>query len=141
VADPETGCWLWTGSTAGKGYPSMTYNGRTGYVTRFILGIEDRDRWSQACHKCDTPLCIRPEHLFVGTPQDNMNDKIAKGRQVLPPPPDRDQMRQTKIKTSEFQRVAELRRSGMTKVDIGKMFDCGPSCVERVLARYEAANA
>lgn len=32
------------------------------------------------CHKCDTPLCVNPEHLFVGTPQENTLDSVAKGR-------------------------------------------------------------
>jgi hypothetical protein len=33
------------------------------------------------CHKCDEPACIRPDHCFLGTPQDNSDDMIAKGRE------------------------------------------------------------
>jgi len=36
-------------------------------------------------HRCDTPRCVRPEHLFLGTKADNTADMMAKGRQVLPP--------------------------------------------------------
>jgi hypothetical protein len=32
------------------------------------------------CHRCDVRLCVRPDHLFLGTPADNMHDMIAKGR-------------------------------------------------------------
>lgn len=36
--------------------------------------------WGIICHRCDDPLCINPDHLFLGTDYDNAQDKIAKGR-------------------------------------------------------------
>lgn len=80
---PETGCWLWLKSTSRAGY---------GWVCGFKRGHLRAHRVSYetfvgpipkglfVCHHCDTPACINPEHLFVGTAQDNANDMIAKGR-------------------------------------------------------------
>jgi len=38
-----------------------------------------------ACHDCDIPRCVRPDHLYLGTPQSNMDDKVARGRLVASP--------------------------------------------------------
>jgi hypothetical protein len=71
-------CWLWTGSKS-NGYGRFKSEPAQRAAYRFTYG--DFDRWSQILHKCDNPLCVRPEHLFPGTIQDNMADMMRKGRQ------------------------------------------------------------
>jgi endogenous inhibitor of DNA gyrase (YacG/DUF329 family) len=85
---PDLGpCWVWTGSTAGGGYGQFSVGGRTAH--RFIPahrycwelhnGPIPAGLWG--LHKCDNPPCVRPEHLFIGTCKDNVDDMIRKGRQ------------------------------------------------------------
>lgn|SRR5262249_45026831 len=78
----STECWLWTGSRNNGGYGYMAYNGWSEGTHRISWivhrGPIPNGLW--VCHHCDVPSCLRPDHLFLGTPQDNVADMIAKGR-------------------------------------------------------------
>lgn len=83
---PEVGdaCWLWTGAKNSKGYGDIwVYNkGKTQRAHRVSWEMHYGPIPHEALvlHRCDTPSCVRPDHLFVGSPQDNMDDMAAKGR-------------------------------------------------------------
>lgn len=83
------GCWLWTASTI-KGYGQFRLpriNGKQQtpqYAHRFAWQITNGPipKGLNVCHHCDTPLCVRPDHLFLGTQQENLDDARRKGRLV-----------------------------------------------------------
>ena len=85
---PIGSCWLWNGYQNSKGYGMFTihrkmylahrvswemYNGPILYDKQHVL------------HRCDTPLCVNPGHLFLGTHQQNVRDMVNKGRQRFDP--------------------------------------------------------
>jgi hypothetical protein len=80
VPEPNTGCWLWPGACDRSG------RARThGFVAaRVVWAHVNRTLLPGECvlHRCDTPACINPSHLFVGTHAANVADKVAKGRQA-----------------------------------------------------------
>lgn len=82
-------CWEWTGCVQGNGYGRIRlFNPkRTEYVHRVaareFLGPIPAGK--EVCHTCDNRRCVRPDHLFYGTRQDNVRDCMAKGRFVPPP--------------------------------------------------------
>ena len=81
--DDETGCWMWLGHPRGSnGYGSIKVGGRAEVAHRYSWALHHGPipEGLIVCHKCDTPLCVNPEHLFVGTHSDNQQDKMRKGR-------------------------------------------------------------
>lgn len=78
----ETGCLVWQGSKNPDGYGTTKFLRRTHSVHR-LAWIAHKGPIApgfHVCHRCDNRLCLEPEHLFLGTPQQNTQDMIAKGR-------------------------------------------------------------
>lgn len=78
-------CWLWTGAKANFGHGIINGGGNRGKALR-----AHRVSWELhygpipdgllVCHHCDVPACVRPDHLFLGTKQENNADCARKGR-------------------------------------------------------------
>lgn len=75
-------CWLWTGATCVRGYGILTFQGNAWRAHRLSYTLTNCSIpiGMFICHKCDNPLCVRPDHLFAGTQSSNMRDMVAKGR-------------------------------------------------------------
>jgi hypothetical protein len=75
-------CWMWQATKDGNGYGMMKTNGRHERAHRvshtLLKGTIPNGLF--VCHTCDTPGCVNPAHLFLGTNDDNMKDMVAKGR-------------------------------------------------------------
>ncbi len=78
VVDEEAGCWVWNRGRSGGGYGR--YRGKPAHRAVWILFHGPIPDGLFICHHCDNPPCVKPEHLFLGTPGDNMQDCIDKGR-------------------------------------------------------------
>jgi len=83
--DKSGDCWLWRAAVA-SGYG--TFRGPDGHMIgahrmSYLLSHGEIPEGLQVLHTCDNKLCVRPDHLFLGTQQDNMDDMIQKGRQAL----------------------------------------------------------
>lgn len=82
-------CWEWQGTLRPDGYGVIWWDAaskllRTNRLA-WVLSIGDIPQGLKVCHKCDNPKCVRPDHLFLGTDADNMDDMRRKGRGSKPP--------------------------------------------------------
>lgn len=87
VEKQENGCWNWKGAIRGNsGYGAITVSGTTNSVHRVVyeLVFGTIADGMYVCHKCDNKLCVNPDHLFLGTPKDNVVDAVNKKR-IIPP--------------------------------------------------------
>lgn len=75
-------CWLWTASTTRYGYGRLQVSGHALLAHRIAYALAHGSLPDDllVCHHCDTPACVRPDHLFLGTYADNRIDCIRKGR-------------------------------------------------------------
>lgn len=81
---PFLECWIWTGASNENGYGMFQCNNSKNIsiasrVSYFLFKGEIPENLC-VCHSCDNPWCVNPNHLFLGTHQQNMLDKKLKGR-------------------------------------------------------------
>lgn len=82
IQKQESGCWFYGGTKNSKGYGFFRLYGKLVFAHRFMWELRNGPIPDGlcACHKCDTPQCVNPDHIFIGTHKENMQDSVAKGR-------------------------------------------------------------
>ena len=86
VDKSTTECWLWTGAKDSFGCGRITVNGKNAHVPRVVWTLINGPippglgyHGTVVRHKCDNPLCCKPDHLLLGTHADNMADMRLRG--------------------------------------------------------------
>lgn len=80
----QNGCWLWKTGVDAKAYPKFRgHDGRHQKASHFSWQRANGRKLfdgEQVLHECDTPRCVNPDHLFLGSQSANMQDRAHKGR-------------------------------------------------------------
>lgn len=83
--EKSDGCWNWRGTTT-RGYAyfyrAPGFTTVASHFAYFLANGVEVPSGMYVCHTCDNPLCVRPDHLYAGTPKDNTRDMMRKGRFV-----------------------------------------------------------
>lgn len=125
--EPNSGCHLWTDGADLKGYGRFRARPDTErlahrFAWRFSYG--DIPDGMQVLHKCDTPACVRPDHLFLGMNDDNQADKMRKVRHA-------HGARHPSAKLTEDD-VRAIRASSLRPIDLAHIFNIDPSQITKV---------
>ena len=125
----ESGCWLWLGKTNGTSYGQFTTTGpqrvRGAHRVSFETYIDPIPEGMCVCHSCDTPSCVNPAHLWLGTRKDNSADMLAKRRL-----PSRAGTNNYNAKlTADQAREIRQTKGQTTNVEAAALFGVSRSCV------------
>lgn len=123
------GCWYWTGKCTPRGYGVIEIDKRAKLVHRVMYRqyISDPGDLS-VCHKCDNPCCVNPNHLFLGTHTDNMQDMVKKGRRR---PTTGEDNPKSKLTICDVMKIRSYR--GVPHSDIAYAFGVSRSTISSIL--------
>ena len=129
-------CWEWTGARFPAGYGSFSYKQSNSYAHRvayeFIYGEIPEGAW--VLHHCDHPPCVRPSHLYLGTPSDNAQDRERKGRGNKAPFVGRGQThRASKVTEDNIVAIRAAWRDGESAQSIAQRFPVGSAQIYRII--------
>jgi hypothetical protein len=126
-------CWSWTGNKA-LGYGRIS-TGKKPYVLilahRLSWEIHNKQKIPEGMfvmHKCDNPECCNPDHLMIGTPKENTQDMIAKGRKRVVAPLGTENGKSV----LDEEKVRFIRSSDLPHAKLAKLLEVSPSCVRDV---------
>lgn len=139
--DRRGSCWIWVGQTNEKGYGY--FSGTPGQPNKKFYA--HRVSWSlvhgeipkgmHVCHKCDNPRCCNPEHLFLGTPKDNAQDMIRKGRQGdhVAAAPKGEAVVTAKLTEVQVREIITLSHSGTSFSYLAKAYNVSPRTISNIV--------
>lgn len=128
---PQGECWHWTARIDGHGYGEIKVAGRYKKAHRLALfGPAGLDNPMFACHRCDNPQCVRPDHLFPGKSIDNVRDMHAKGRR-----PSSSPTRGPTARKLTADQVREIRATGISNRLGAAKYGVSPYTINQVRRR------
>jgi hypothetical protein len=134
IPEPNSGCLLWTGATNSHGYGIFTRNCQNFYAHRVALELASRalQKGECACHRCDNPYCINPEHLFIGSHADNMRDATRKGRLRFVNAPRGESHHSAKLNAEKAAAIRLEIQGGATMASLARAYGVSASSVAAI---------
>jgi hypothetical protein len=134
-------CWIWKRSKIKKGYGHPKFKGKSIYAHRlsYLTFVGEISNNLFVLHTCDNPACVNPKHLFLGTNQDNMNDKVNKNRQAKGEDHGRSKLLKKEVNEIRILWSAELAKRArgkaiqLTQKELAKRFKVDRATISRIV--------
>ena len=126
-------CWEWSKSLTTYGYGQFNINGCMWATHRlsYVIAHKIIPDGMCVCHKCDNAKCVNPDHLFLGTKNDNMQDMIQKGRAFHPTG---ENAPMPKLSAQHVAEIRALYKMGFArKATLARAYGIGRSAVGQLL--------
>lgn len=144
MPEPMSGCWLWLGRERGSnGYGSIKVAGKHLQAHRYSYErfVGQIPNGLFVLHRCDNPACVNPNHLFIGTHQDNQDDKVKKGRQArgvslgMAQRKNKKRGQDSPISKLTWDQVNEIRDSSEAVRVLAERFNVSTTTINNIIAR------
>jgi hypothetical protein len=132
----ESECWEWTASLIPGGYGGIGIDGKTCRAHRVAweLTYGRIPDGLCVCHHCDNPACCNPKHLFLGTVNDNNQDKEMKGRGRVGSFPGSSNP-SAKLDEKQVIEIRDLYLTGMSQVKLSKFYGISQPHISDICSR------
>ncbi len=128
-------CWPYTGGTNTDGYGFFYALGTRFLAHRVAYSLVHGDVGEMlVCHTCDNPICCNPNHLFLGTSQDNVRDSVAKGRHSSKTLFGESRPNSA-LTESQVLEIRNKRRLGRTLQALGREYNVHLSTIHQIVTR------
>jgi hypothetical protein len=133
--EPNSGCWLWRGNIkpddkkGGGGYGLFkdNYLQKRAHRIAYELYCDEIPTTLQVLHKCDVRCCVNPEHLYLGTHEDNMRDIVIRKRH---------RKHRAKVTPTQVDEIrARYRAGGILQRDLAEEYELTQSHVSAIILR------
>jgi hypothetical protein len=131
----EDDCWCWIGEKNSNGYGTLRKYGRKLAAHRISWEIENAVEIPSGlvvCHKCDNPLCVNPNHLFIGTQKENMEDAAKKHRLHKTSPSGINAAR-AKLNQETLKQLRNDYLGGVFYKDLSKKYNLSGVCIHKIV--------